>query len=252
MSGKINEKKLDDLFDQLENACSTLNELKNGKTNAEISVNTDFNEDELKLEEDETAAQKLTVKKHDTFEEIENKLKKLPKMQNSFDKLCYSDKSNNNEKPFLTLDDEIRDNKRKQQQGLQSKYLNGSSEFSNSYNKELKRNLLLLKNRHALDPKRHYRKLNIDLKGDLSGYKVGTVLDDMFENGKKGGVLNSKYTNGSQTSAYVTNIDKSNSILGNYLTDEPTGKYFKRKYYEIQESKSRYGKNKHLNKRKNK
>lgn len=251
MSIKIDEDKLDDLFNQLDQVSNTLETTKKESISKNNNLN-EFNEDELKFEDDDTPKDSIT--KFETFQEIEKNLKNLPKLKNSFDKLCYTDtdKYNTVKQPFMTLDDEIDVNDKKLKSGLKSKYKNESSEFSNSYNKELKRNLLVLKNRHALDPKRHYRRLNINMKGDLTNYKVGTILDDMFENGKKGGVLNFKYSNGSAASSIVTNIDKSNSILKNYINDDPTDKYFKRKYFEIQESKTKYGKNKHHNKRKNK
>lgn len=254
MNTRVNESKLDDLFSQLDKVSNDLNLQKETKNLGNDVTSEDFNSDELKFDADEST-QKNSVTKFETFQEIEKNLKSLPKLKNSFDKLCYTDadKYNTVKQPFMTLDDEIDVNDKKLKSGLKSKYSSsGSSEFANSYDKELKRNLLVLKNRHALDPKRHYRRLNIDLKGDLSNYKVGTILDDMYENGKKGGVLNSKYNNGSQTSSLVTSIDKSNSILKNYIDDTDTGKYFKRKYFEIQEAKTRHGKYKHHNKRKNK
>ncbi|XBW38219.1 hypothetical protein QEN19_003808 [Hanseniaspora menglaensis] len=256
MTTFLNEDKLDDLFSQLDQVTKTLNSQL--ETNTAKEENSEFSKDELKFEDEGSEINengKSSITKFETFQEIEKNLKNLPKLKNSFDKLCYTDvdKYNTVKQPFMTLDDEIDVNDKKLKNGIKSKYQNStSSEFTNSYNKELKRNLLVLKNRHALDPKRHYRRLNINMKGDLSNYKVGTILDDMYENGKKGGVLNSKYNNGSQTSSLVSNIDKSNSILKNYISDNDTDKYFKRKYFEIQESKTKYGKNKHHNKRKNK
>ena len=215
--------KIDNLFNQLDTINITLK-----NENSPNTQNLEHNDDMLQFEN--------TVTKHDRFKEIEDNLKKLPKLNNSFDKLCYTEKDGKDNKSVpVTIQDDIHKN-------TDTKKKNQYEVF---YDKELKRNLLLLKNRHALDPKRHYRKLNINMD-KITDYKVGTIIGDMFDNGKKhGGVMNKAYINGSMTNSMVNKVDKNKSILGNYLDDKDTDKYFKRKYFEIQDSKTKYGKSKY-------
>ncbi|KAF0267291.1 hypothetical protein FOG48_03641 [Hanseniaspora uvarum] len=111
--------KLDNLFNELDTINHSLKK--------EDDKTLEHNDDILHFEN--------TVTKHDRFKEIEDNLKKLPKLNNTFDKLCYTEKDNK--------------------------------------------------------------------------------------------------------------VDKNKSILGNYLEDKDTDKYFKRKYFEIQDSKTKYGKSKY-------
>lgn len=209
--------KLDNLFNELDTINHSLKK--------EDDKTLEHNDDILHFEN--------TVTKHDRFKEIEDNLKKLPKLNNTFDKLCYTEKD---EKDVgITIQDDVH----------KTTKTSKKNEYEVFYDKELKRNLLLLKNRHALDPKRHYRKLNINMD-NIKDYKVGTVIGDMFDNGKRhGGVMNKTYINGSMTNSMVNKVDKNKSILGNYLEDKDTDKYFKRKYFEIQDSKTKYGKSKY-------
>ncbi|CAI8507860.1 unnamed protein product [Hanseniaspora opuntiae] len=210
---------LDNLFDELD------------------TINTSLKKEDTKSLEDNENILQLdnNITKHDRFKEIEENLKKLPKLKNTFDKLCYTEKDAKDNTMSITLNDDVH----------KSTKISKKSEYEVFYDKELKRNLLILKNRHALDPKRHYRKLNINMD-KVNDYKVGTIIGDMFDNGKNhGGVMNKTYINGSMTNSMVNKLDKNKSILGNYLDDKDTDKYFKRKYFEIQESKTRYGKSKY-------
>lgn len=221
--------KIDNLFNELD----TINHSLKKDNNTSNTQSLEHNDDMLHFEN--------TVTKHDRFKEIEDNLKKLPKLNNTFDKLCYTKKDEkDNKNAPVTIQDDIHKN-------TDTKKKNQYEVF---YDKELRRNLLLLKNRHALDPKRHYRKLNINMD-KINDYKVGTVIGDMFDNGKKhGGVINKAYINGSMTNSMVNKVDKNKSILGNYLDDKDTDKYFKRKYFEIQDSKTKYGKSKYKSKNK--
>ena len=83
---------------------------------------------------------------------------------------------------------------------------------------QLKRDLQLLKMRHVLDPKRHYKKDNAPLPKYL---QTGTLIEG-----------NTEYY-----SARLSKKERKQTIADEILADVSSRAYYKRKYGEIQTSK---------------
>lgn len=96
--------------------------------------------------------------------------------------------------------------------------------------RETERDLLLLKHRAALDPKRHYKK---DRWQVPDRFAVGTIIDNKAE----------------FFSSRLTNKQRKSTMLETLMGDDDTNKYFKRKYSEIQVQKTS-GKKGHFKKTK--
>ncbi|KAI8380969.1 Fcf2 pre-rRNA processing-domain-containing protein [Radiomyces spectabilis] len=96
---------------------------------------------------------------------------------------------------------------------------------------EIKRDLQILKMRHVLDRKRHYKKMG--KRADPTYFQVGTVVEGPTE----------------FFSARMTNRERKNTILDELLSDDNRKQYYKRKFLETQERTSSGGK-KHYKKQK--
>jgi hypothetical protein len=90
-----------------------------------------------------------------------------------------------------------------------------------------KRDLKIIQQRAALDPKRHYKK---DKWKTPEFFQIGTIVEGNTE----------------FYSARLKNKDRHQSILESVVNDQDTKKYFKRKYDEIQ-TKKMSGKRAHYN-----
>lgn len=82
---------------------------------------------------------------------------------------------------------------------------------------ELKRDLQVLKMRHVLDPKRHYKKM--DKKSEPKYFQVGTIIEGPTE----------------FFSARLTKKERKQTIVEELLADEESRQYYKRKHLEAQE-----------------
>lgn len=88
---------------------------------------------------------------------------------------------------------------------------------------EIKRDLTVIKHRSALDPKRHYKKEKWEIP---KFFHMGTIVEG-------------------NTEFYSSRMNKKNrgtSLVNEILKDDESGKYFKRKYAEIQKQKTSGGK----------
>lgn len=88
---------------------------------------------------------------------------------------------------------------------------------------EIKRDLTVIKHRSALDPKRHYKKEKWEIP---KFFHMGTIVEG-------------------NTEFYSSRMNKKNrgtSLVNEILKDDEGGKYFKRKYAEIQKQKTSGGK----------
>lgn len=93
---------------------------------------------------------------------------------------------------------------------------------------EIKRDLLIVKHKSALDPKRHYKKDKWEVP---KFFQMGTIVE-------------------SKADFYASRMkrkDRGNTLVEEVLNDGDTNKYFKRKYTEIQDAK-RSGKKGHYKK----
>lgn len=90
---------------------------------------------------------------------------------------------------------------------------------------QIRRDLQLLKLRNVLDPKRHYRK--DDSKGFPKYFQTGKIVDGPTE----------------FFSARLTKKERKQTLADEILADNKAKAYFKRKFDEIQKSKTSGGKN---------
>lgn len=84
---------------------------------------------------------------------------------------------------------------------------------------EVKRDLMLIKHRAALDPKRHYKKEKWKVPERFS---IGTIIEGPTE----------------FFSSRMTNKERKGTMLETLMVDDNTNKYFKRKYTEVQQKKT--------------
>lgn len=200
---------IEDLFGQLKEI-SSANQQSKPETSDKISNNNDI----LQLED---VDQKLNAE--EVFKQIEGNLQALPKLSNDFDQLVNSKQE------------------QQQQHHQQEKKPKSESEDWFTLPKpdgemlaKVQRDLVLLKHRAALDPKRHYKK---DRWKVPERFAVGTIVEDKSE----------------FYSSRLTNKQRKSTILETLMNDETSTKYFKKKYTEIQLAKTS-GKKKHYNKMK--
>ncbi|SCU81350.1 LANO_0B02762g1_1 [Lachancea nothofagi CBS 11611] len=174
---------------------------------------TDFDQDKLEFDEDPKMAQQKT------FYEIEQHLRSLPRMQTGFDALSKSESS---PKAVQKLDDPVSILHLRKKDATTKKPSTTEQWFTipkPELTRELKRDLLVLKHRAALDPKRHYKKDKWQLPERFS---VGTIVEDKSE----------------FFSSRMKNKERKSTMLGTLMGSDDTNKYFKRKYTEVQAKKT--------------
>lgn len=196
---------IEDLFGQLKEISS-----KDSKPQTNNKIND--NDDIVQLEDPD---QKQNAE--NAFKQIEENLQALPKLANDFDQLVNG--------------------KQKEQHQQEKKKPTSESEDwfilpkpDGAMLAKVQRDLVLLKHRAALDPKRHYKK---DRWKVPERFAVGTIIEDKSE----------------FYSSRLTNKQRKSTILETLMHDEASTKYFKKKYTEIQYAKTS-GKKSHYNKMK--
>ncbi|EDO15343.1 hypothetical protein Kpol_1011p15 [Vanderwaltozyma polyspora DSM 70294] len=200
---------LDKLFGDLRNATNVSKGDSIGKTTAHGVDLISGNGDVLQLENSEDNDKK--------FAEIERSLKNLPKLQNEFDRLIHGD-GNNSENKSKGLEAMKIDSVSKPSQ-VSSKEWFTIPKMGDRKRQEVQRDLLLLKHRAALDPKRHYKK---DRWKVPDRFSVGTIIEGNTE----------------FYSSRLTKKQRKSTMLETLMADDDTNKYFKRKYNEIQTQKT--------------
>lgn len=199
----------------LDNLFASLKEVSNKKLTTVNEQENQHNSDILRLDDDTKDTEKI-------FRSIELDLKKLPKLNNDFDQLA-SKQANSNNKSVLptlttTLLDETKTTK-KQNSKSEAKDWFLLPKPSDHMKKQLQRDLLLIKHRAALDPKRHYKKDKWQVPDRFS---IGTIVEDKTE----------------FFSSRLTKKQRKSTLLESLMADNETNKYFKRKYSEIQLQKT--------------
>lgn len=158
----------------------------------------------LCLENDKVAAQQRT------FRQIEQRLHKIPKIDSGFDKIHKQQLDRSKVEPLdhslLSL------NKLQAKQSRSDKWFEMSKPVITP---QMKRDLAIIKNRAALDPKRHYRKEKWKIPERFS---VGTIIEGT----------------GEFYSSRLKNSQRKGTILDTLMADGETLNYFRRKYSEIQ------------------
>lgn len=182
------DRSLEDLFAQLEQQTAPAAPAKPAEPAAEVLELRDPTEQHTQQE----------------FEQIDRRLRSLPKLQNTFDSLAA-------QRPV-----------RPPQQPEPATKAAGSAEDwfllpkpDGATRERAQRDLLLLKHRAALDPKRHYKK---DRWQVPERFALGTVVEDSSE----------------FYSSRLTNRQRKSTMLETLMADSDTARYFKRKYAEIQ------------------
>ncbi|SCU78574.1 LADA_0A06326g1_1 [Lachancea dasiensis] len=178
------------------------------------SAGDDFDQDNIKFDEDAKVAEQ-----QDTFKQIEQHLRGLPRMQTGFDGLANGKETTNAiqrvEDPVSILHLRKKDAETKKPSSSELWFTLPKPELT----REIKRDLLILKHRAALDPKRHYKK---DKWQVPERFSVGTIVEDKSE----------------FFSSRLKNKDRKSTMLGTLIGDDDTNKYFKRKYSEVQSKKT--------------
>ncbi|KAI5961311.1 fcf2 [Candida margitis] len=158
------------------------------------------------------------------FKSIEASIKKLPKLQSNFENPPQSkDKVVRIHDP-VTAATTV---KKQDDETSGSKWFNMSRPELTS---TIKRDLQIIKQRQALDPKRHYKKEKWQIP---KYFQMGTIIEG-----------NTGYYN------KLTKKQQGTNLVEELLHDDATKKYFKRKYHEIQQQKTS-GKKSHYKKVKN-
>lgn len=182
----------------------------------EAMLSDDYNNDDLSSlfqqlsEKTKQKEQELTSQ----YDILQKTLNKLPKIDSNLEKQLEKSKPKTN---ILRINDPITSVAPKNELKTDS----GAAWF-NMRQPELtegtKRDLLIIKQRSALDPKRHYKKQKWDIP---KFFQMGTIIEGNTEFYSR---LNRK--------------QRGNNLVLEILLDDDSKKYFKRKYGEIQVSKT--------------
>jgi len=169
-----------------------------------------------------------THSKNDDFKSIEASIKKLPKLESNFGKAPNTE--TRKDYKVARIHDPVSSaaasatSKNKQGETSGTKWFNMSRpELTPS----IKRDLQIIKQRQALDPKRHYKKEKWQVP---KFFQMGTIIES-----------NTGYFN------KLTKKQQGTNLVEELLHDDNTKKYFKRKYHEIQQQKTS-GKKSHYKK----
>ncbi|CAK7906326.1 rRNA-processing protein Fcf2p [[Candida] anglica] len=177
---------------------------------------------------EETSTGQTTVKdpeqSEDEFSKIRKAMSKLPKIESSLEaKLEQHDKNTITGKghDITRINDPIEHirssaaEKAKLGEDAGAKWFNMRKPELTA---AVKRDLLVIQQRSALDPKRHYKKDKWQIP---KFFETGTIIEGNTEFYSR-----------------MKRKDRGNTLVEEVLNDQDKGKYFKRKYAEIQEKKT--------------
>lgn len=160
----------------------------------------------------------------DEFSKIQKELQSLPKIESNLEKhMEQAEKDAQRKLDVVKVNDPITHVKRSTKEedtDAGAKWFNMKKPEMTA---ELKRDLLILKNRSALDPKRHYKKEKWEVP---KYFQTGTIIEGNTE----------------FNSARMSRKSRGKTLAEEILHDDDSTKYFKRKYYEIQKEKTSGGK----------
>uniref|UniRef100_A0A0L0P224 Fcf2 pre-rRNA processing C-terminal domain-containing protein n=1 Tax=Candidozyma auris TaxID=498019 RepID=A0A0L0P224_CANAR len=173
-------------------------------------------------------------KNADEFSQIQTELEKLPQIESNLEKQFEE-----NSKKQLLPDKAIKINDpitHRTKKAKEEKDADAGKEWFNMKKKEMtpeiKRDMLIIKNRAVLDRKRHYKKDKWEIP---KYFQTGTIIEG-----------NTEYY-----SARLARRNRGKLLAEEILHDDEGSKYFKRKYHEIQTQRTSGGK-KHYRKVKQK
>lgn len=176
----------------------------------------------------ETQVSRSTDDKETEFQKVQKEVTSLPKIQCELELISDSETRCQKATPYVVnVNDPIFVNRKKKEESTDA----GSMWFNMrkpEITTELKRDLLVLKNRSVLDPKRHYKKEKWEIP---KFFETGTVIEGNTE----------------FYSARMTRKARGRTLAEEILNDSAAQTYFKRRYREIQKKNTSGGK-KHYNK----
>lgn len=166
------------------------------------------------------------VDEDDEFKKIQNSISKLPKLESNLEENLNKEIATTKKINDITrINDPII---HKPKKAGKEEQLDSGSKWFNMKQPELtasvKRDLSIIKQRNALDPKRHYKKDKWEIP---KFFQMGTVVEGNTE----------------FYSARMNRRDRGNTLVEEVLNDNDRKKYFRRKYTEIQDKKTSGGKN---------
>ncbi|KAI5952577.1 fcf2 [Candida jiufengensis] len=206
------DKSLNELFNDLQ---EELNKTSTKPTQSLATNTLDSNDDYTSINYD--------------FKNLEKKINNLPKIQSNFESSSQHQNPIKKSSSIRIHDPVVSTTKDKS-----SKKADAGSKWFNMSQPELtpklKQDLQIIKQRQALDPKRHYKKQKWEIP---QFFQMGTIIEG-----------NTTYYNKLQRK------QRGNNLVEEILNDDNTKKYFKRKYHEIQQDKMS-GKKNHYKKVKN-
>lgn len=172
----------------------------------------------------ESKSSKIDLDEDDEFKKIKKSISKLPKLESNLEKNMNKELSKVKSNDVTRINDPIIHKPKKS--GKEEPTDSGSKWFNMKQPEitpEINRDLSIIKQRNALDPKRHYKK---DKWETPKYFQMGTVIEG-----------NTEYY-----SARMSRRERGNTLVQEVLNDTDKSKYFKRKYSEIQEKKTSGGK----------
>lgn len=160
------------------------------------------------------------------FDEIKKSLENLPKIESHLEKKLENDIAAGRKSVVIKINDPItKAPSKKDKKDL--KDLDSGSEWFNmkkpEMTPELKRDFMVLKNRAALDPKRHYKK---EKWVTPKFFQTGTIIEGNTE----------------FYSARLAKKNRGRTLAQEILNDTEKTEYFKKKFYEIRDKKVSGGK----------
>ncbi|RLV95032.1 rRNA-processing protein FCF2 [Spathaspora sp. JA1] len=150
-----------------------------------------------------------TVVEQDTFNKIETSIKNLPKIESNLEQTLKQ------KKDVIRIYDPVAATTTTPKDTTDGRWFNMKQP---ELTPEINRDLQIIKQRSALDPKRHYKKDNWKIP---KYFQMGTIVEGNTE--------------------FYTRLNKKqrgNTLVQEILNDDDTKKYFKRKYSEIQSAKA--------------
>lgn len=178
------------------------------------------------LNEQTKNANQVVVDEDDEFKKIQKSISKLPKLESNLEENLNKEIATAKKINDITrINDPII---HKPKKAGKDEQLDSGSKWFNMKQPELtasvKRDLSIIKQRNALDPKRHYKKDKWEIP---KFFQMGTVVEGNTE----------------FYSARMNRRDRGNTLVEEVLNDNDRKKYFRRKYTEIQDKKTSGGKN---------
>lgn len=206
---------LDALFGAL---ASKTKQLKESAQEGKIEEAEEENDDEVEVD-DEEAGDLQDLSK------VKKLLDNLPKLESKFEEKMAKDAQKASQKKDIVLINDPITAQRKT--GKKEEPTDAGADWYHmkkmEITPEVKRDLMIIKNRSALDPKRHYKKDNWEIP---KYFQMGTIIEGNTE----------------FYSARMKRKDRGVSLVDEVLKDDKTDKYFKRKYSEITEKRKSGGK----------